>query len=436
MYKLSICNGCLKEMKFIFCVSRIFGVSPVSFVRNPMNAEESVEMRPSRNIVGTVSSAVVFCAMAVGLILSVAECIIYDIQDAGELVHHIVSRPMLYLSAGVSIATHFTINRSTIAQLLQALSSINKAIIQTQKKYFIDFKPRNAHSSVIVLVTVFFLHLVFLCIDMFLRARDFSTDVLGVNLRVAHWVNFLTMIQFCKSVSCIRFSLRELTRIMSVNTDGESVHYSVKHAFRSRQPFGRRSVSRSAVHIELIKQLAPFDSDFSYPAPGEAVSVRRVMFCRYIYDDIYDAHTLVNSVYGVPNLLGFVLNVTHSITNVYHILNGRDLPFGIISRLNTIGKLIFKVFWVFICIAEAFYVTVSCHLVALESNKLNEKIQKHLLLGSLQSDSVKQLKLFSDQISKNGIKFTAFWFFAIDMSLFCAYVATTVTYTIVLVQSK
>jgi hypothetical protein len=436
MYKLSICNGCLNEMKVIFCLSRIFGVSPVSFVRSPMNAEESVETKPSRNIVGSLCSVAVFCAMALGFILSVADCIIYDIHDAGELLHHIVSHPMLYLSAGVSIVTHFTINRCKIAELLQELSSINKALIEKQKKYFVCVEHRNTRSGVIVLVTVFFLHLIFICLDIFLQARDLSKDVLGVNLRVAHWVNFIIMVQFCKLVSCIKFTLRELTRVISVNTDGDSVHYSVKRAFKSRQPFVRRSVSRSAVHIELIKESLPFHSDFRHRTAGEALSMHHAMFCRHIYSDIYDAHNLVNSIYGIPILLGFILNVTFSITNVCHILKSPDVSFVTISRLKRIATLIFEVLRLFVCVAEAFYVTVSCHLVTLESNKLNEKIQKLLLLNYLQKDSVKQLKLFSDQISKNCIKFTAFWFFTIDMSLFCAYVATTITYTIVLVQFK
>ena len=118
MYKLSVCNDCLNAMKLIFRVSRIFGVAPVSFVKSLTHAEEFVETEPSRNIVGSLSSVIVFCTMAMGLILSVADCIINDVKDAGELLHHIVSQPMLFLSAGVSIAMHFTVNRLKIAELL------------------------------------------------------------------------------------------------------------------------------------------------------------------------------------------------------------------------------------------------------------------------------------------------------------------------------
>jgi hypothetical protein len=257
-----------------------------------------------------------------------------------------------------------------------------------------------------------------------------------VNVRVAHWVNFVVMIQFCKFVSCIKFTLRELDRVIPVNTEGDSVHSSVKTGFRSRQAFARSPVSRSAVHIQQIKELAPFHFDVSHPRPGRRVSTHHIMTCRRIYNDIYDAHNLVNSIYGVPLLLGFIINATFSITDVYHILKGPSFHFQGISSLKGTAKLIFKVFWLFVWIAEAFYVTVCCHLVALESNKLKDTIQKLLLLNSIQKDWLKQLKLFSDQISKNRIKFTAFWFFAIDISLFCAYVATIITYTIVLVQSK
>jgi hypothetical protein len=141
-------------MKLLFCVSRIFGLSPVSFVKSPVHAEESVETKPSRNVVGSLWSVIVFCAMAIGLILSVTGCIINDVKDAGGLVHHIVSQPMLYLSAGVSIGTHCVVNRLKIAELLQQLSSINKAIIEKQRQYFMDVTKRKACSSVMVLVTL------------------------------------------------------------------------------------------------------------------------------------------------------------------------------------------------------------------------------------------------------------------------------------------
>jgi preprotein translocase subunit SecE len=220
-------------------------VSEVSFVKIPTHAEEYVETKPSRNIVGNLFSVIVFCAMAVGLILSVAECIIDGVKDAGELVHHSVSQPMLFLSAGVSIATHFTVNRLKIAEMLQQLSSINKIIIQKQKQYSIDVKQRNPRSTVTIFLTVFFLGLMFLCLDFY-----YQTFIRGFTLHVADLVNFVMMIQFCNFVRCTQHTLRELTSIISVNTDGNSVRCSVEMGFKSRQQFGQRSASRLAVNIQ------------------------------------------------------------------------------------------------------------------------------------------------------------------------------------------
>jgi hypothetical protein len=423
-------------MKFIFYVSSLFGVSPVSFVKSPMHDEEYVETKPSRNIVGSLCSVLVFCAMAMGLILSVADCIINDVKDAGQLVHHILSQPMLFLTAAVSIATHFTVNRLKIAELLHQLSTIYKVIIQKQRQYCIDVKQRNPRSSVMILVTVFLSRIVFLCLDFFLRS-NYLTNINEVTLHVADLVNFVITIQFCNFVRCVQYSLTELIRIISVNMDGNAVRCSVKRGFKSRQQFDKRYASRSAVHIDMIQETAPFHTDLCHPTPEEALSVHHIMFCRRVYNDVYETHALVNSIYGIPVLLGFVLTGTFSIISVYHILmDSSTISFFVASRFKRIEKLIFGLFWLFMCTAVAFYVTVSCQLVTLESSKLNDKIQKHLLLNSLPRDSVRQLKRFSDQISKNCIKFSASSFFTIDMSLFCAYVATTITYTIVLVQFK
>jgi hypothetical protein len=375
--------------------------------------------------------------MAVGLILSVADCIIDDVEGAGGVVHHTVNRPMLYLSAGVSVAMNCIVNRLKIAELLQELSSINKAIIEKQGQYFTDVKQKMACSGVKVLMAVFITQLVLVWIGFCLRASNYSMDIRIFTLCVASWVNILIMMQFCKFVSCIKYTLRELIRTISVNTNGNTVSCGLKRGFKTRQQFGQRSALRSAVHIDMIKETAPFHKDFSHSTREEALLVNDIMFFRHVYNDVYDAHSLVNSIYGIPVLLGIVVNVTFSIINVYYVLKDHPTSSYFKDEISKIMlKFIFPSVWFFMNTLAAFYETVSCHLVTVESNKLRDKIQKILLFNSLHRDSVRQLKLFSDQISKNCIKFQASCFFPIDMSLFCAYLATTITYTIVLVQFK
>ncbi|XP_023707689.1 uncharacterized protein LOC111864570 [Cryptotermes secundus] len=54
----------------------------------------------------------------------------------------------------------------------------------------------------------------------------------------------------------------------------------------------------------------------------------------------------------------------------------------------------------------------------------------------LDSEAVEQLLLFSQQISTDGIAFTAAGFFVIDLSLLCTVLTSAVTYVIILIQFK
>jgi len=105
----------------------------------------------------------------------------------------------------------------------------------------------------------------------------------------------------------------------------------------------------------MIQENSPFHREISHPTPGEALSVHHIIFCRRVYNDVYDARILVNSIYGIPLLLGFVVNVTFSIINVYHILmDPLTISFLMASRLKRIETFIFRVFWFSMCTAVAF----------------------------------------------------------------------------------
>jgi hypothetical protein len=241
------------------------------------------------------------------------------------------------------------------------------------------------------------------------------------------------MLQFCKFVNFIQGTLAELTKIISVNVDENSAHCNVKRSF---SPGKQLSTKRSAVHIEMRNDVFPLGCDLSdvRPKPRETIPIGNIEFCRRIYNDICDANDLVNSIYGIPVFLVFILNATLTITSVYEILKSSDSQRELQNTLDKAEHVVMKLFLLFSHNASLFYMAVSCHFVTLEYSKLIGKIEKLMLLNPLQKNSFKQMKLFSNQVSRIGIKFTASCFFTVDMSLFSAYVAWSITYTIVLVQ--
>jgi hypothetical protein len=436
MYEVPLCNNVLNKMKTVFFLSKIFGVSPVT-ITGAESAEEYVEIKRSPNFTSYIYPVILFIAMLSGLVHSIVECIIFDAHDAGQMMHNAVCNPMTYLAASVSILTNWTTNRLKISKLLEEILSINKAIVRKKRNFLTDFKKCNGYSSV-VLVILFFVLLVFLCCDIFISGRDYFMYAFGANLRLAHLVNFMIVVQFCKFVSYIKSALRELTQMISVNVDESAVFCDVRCVLNSEHPLMKRQISRNmpAVNAKFNNHVTPFHTGLGtlHRKGQETILINDIIFCRHMYNCIYDASALVNCIYGIPVLLEFIRNATFSITDVHYILKSSNFP--TLPFFNKVGSLVVKLCWLFLYISTVFYMTASCHLVNLESNKLIDNIQKALLLRTLQKDSLKQLKLFSNQISNNRIQFTAFWFFTVDMSLFCAFLASSITYTIVLVQFK
>jgi hypothetical protein len=432
MCEVPQCSNIINKIKPVFFLSKIFGVSPVT-ITGSETADEDMEIKRSPSIASYICPVILFVAMVVGLVQSVADCVLFDAHDAGQVVHNAVCHPITYLAASMSILTHWTTNRCKITKLLEELLSVNKALVQKRRSYFTDVKKCNGHSNV-VFVILFCALLIFLCCDILLSGRHFFMYAFDANLRLAHLVNFMIVIQFCKFVSYIKSALRELTQIISANVDQSAGFRGVRCALNSAQPLMKRSMP--AVNAEFNSHVAPLHVGLGalHRKRQETVSIHDIIFCRHMYNCIYDASVLVNCIYGIPVLLEFVRNATFSITDVHYILKFSYFP--TLTFFNKVENLVTKSCWLFIYISTVFYMTASCHLVNLETNKLIDKIQKALLLHTLQKDSLKQLKLFSNQVSNNRIQFTAFWFFTVDMSLFCAFVASTITYTIVLVQSK
>jgi gustatory receptor len=171
---------------------------------------------------------------------------------------------------------------------------------------------------------------------------------------------------------------------------------------------------------------------------GKLYQIDKLLTFRQIYSNIYDATQLVNSVYGFLLLLLFVRASGGLITNIYHLvaitLSGEVVQD--IENWNAPSHIGSLVVWILIFLSTVILMAVSCQMVMLESKKIDDIIQKLLLQQSLRYDILQQLKLFSDQIAKNRIEFSAFSCFKVDTYLLFTILTSVISYIIVLVQFK
>ena len=76
---------------------------------------------------------------------------------------------------------------------------------------------------------------------------------------------------------------------------------------------------------------------------------------------------------------------------------------------------------------------VSCNMAMSESHKLQDNVHRALLLQHVSTDALEQLKMLV-QLTVNEIKFTAFGFFTLNLATLSTFVASVMTYIVVLAQ--
>jgi hypothetical protein len=75
-------------------------------------------------------------------------------------------------------------------------------------------------------------------------------------------------------------------------------------------------------------------------------------------------------------------------------------------------------------------------MVREESKILVNNLQKLQLRRPIRADVLIHLKQFSTQVSQNTIHFTAFGFFSVNLSLLYTFMASYITYVIMLLQFR
>jgi gustatory receptor len=172
--------------------------------------------------------------------------------------------------------------------------------------------------------------------------------------------------------------------------------------------------------------------------PTKLPDIHKIISYRQIYSNIYDAVQLINSIYGFLLLLLFIRAAAGLVTNIYHLAS---ITIGgeILVQLGDWGSpahIFSLATWISIFLSTVIAMTVTCQMVILESKQIGDIIQKMILLQHVRCDAVKQLKLFSEQVTKNQFEFSAICLFKVDMSLLCTILASVTSYIIVLVQFK
>jgi hypothetical protein len=427
----------LEEIKPIFCVSKLTGLFPVSFVKDPLTADESVDIRISANISGIICSIAMFCVIVGGVLTAIIQP--YDIDgDPGGFVIKAFCIPAMCALALVSIMTNATINRQKLSKLITKLKWINEEIRNHSVFRHEKEVKRFSYLISVALVVVF----VFLCYTITFRGKSVPL-LYCVSTHVAKFLGVIIVIQFCKFVNCIRFSLEEIVKIISVYVAEDSTdnHRMFNENSRKCPTIEGSRTLTAPPQMSMYNGKELFPGKIGVPLFINLIHYKHtelhdIIFCRKIYSKIYDSVLLISSMYGITILLEYMSDCSALISTIYFVIMNVGQSTKTFNDVNITAVIISSIGANLMVLSTILYVSLTCHLATLECKKICDIIEKLLLMHPINKDLLQELQLFSNQMSKNRIKFTAFWFFVVDMKNFVTFMASALTYLIVLIQLK
>ncbi|PNF32530.1 hypothetical protein B7P43_G02457 [Cryptotermes secundus] len=163
---------------------------------------------------------------------------------------------------------------------------------------------------------------------------------------------------------------------------------------------------------------------------SQQTTIRKV---REIYDDLCDISVLANSMYGLQLLLEIGVSTAEIISAAYFILHTILVTHNVTaSTISKITRLMTA--WLFLTFFKLISITAPCQSATSKVENTAALVQKLLLAGHFDQDTIAELQLFSQQLFQRKVKFTAFGFLRLDYSLLLTIIGGATTYLVIVTQ--
>jgi hypothetical protein len=279
-----------------------------------------------------------------------------------------------------------------------------------------------------------------MCIDTWLWRERMGITV-EATLRLSHLIQFLIVIQFCVLTKFVQQSLNNLNKALTT-----SVEYEYERYVTAKECLNNQCSDVSSINIISVLERLPTTHNLTgveHVSQQKVISDKAIKACtlleiRCMYGRIYEAVGCINSIYGFSLLLELTRNVVSVIVNVLLIMKFLRNPMEESTLYFYYSHLysILATFWILIYIFREMAITVSCHMTTSEAKKIQDNVQCILLRQRVRTEILEQLKMFSTQLTVNRIEFTAFGFFTLNLSTLSTFIASVITYIVVLDQMK
>jgi hypothetical protein len=422
------------SFKPVHCLSRLVGLAPYSFVTEQQNKGETIEISWSTNVKIVSWSLLMLTFQFVGLLYVIVSNFTEKPDSLSGFVAKTLQFPLINATGFVALAISLSINRKKMMKAVEKLSTVDKCIFQNQEAVI---KRHNNKFVILIMLTVAY-HVVLHSINMHVNPSGHINYYYGVSIYLCDFIWAVNDLQYVNIVEILTQRLitlnKEIDRTFVPQSHTNST-WKRSRRFSSEEEFcffDLRKAFHTTNRCVLLnsRRRTGFRTNTSGLTSGVAA---RILDFRICYNKLYHICRLINSMYGLTLLMGFMAYTVCLILDIYTtccMLITQYKGYQVIS----IPRAVTTAVWSIASCTKVFCSVFASYRANSEFRETVSKIRKLTLPSGLKPEIQDQLELLLIQLSNNKIEFTACGAFSVNFKLVRSLVYTVTTYIIVLIQ--
>lgn len=409
-------------------LSRLVGLAPYSFVTHTSTGVETIQISYSKNLKIVSWSAILLTVELVGLLYIIVSNFTEQPDSVSGLVTKSLQFPLINATGLAALGVSLSLNRKKMLDVVENLSAVDKRISHNKA----DVSKKHNFKFVIIITIIVTYHVVLHSINMYINPRMTTSYFYGVVIYLCDLTWAVNDLQYAHIVGILTQRLvslnEEIGRILVSQAQSRST------AKRSNR-YGSAGVicflSREGSHNKNRRVLLnPRRQDICSGTSGLAA---RILDFRICFKHLHRVCRLINSMYGLTLLLGFMTYTVCLTLDTYTVCCLVITQYKGYEPLSVLRVATAALWTVTGCTRVFCGVFVSSRAHG-KFRQTVSAVRKLTLPAGLNPEVQDQLESFAIQLSSSKIEFTACGFFTVNLKLVRSLVYTVITYIIVLVQ--
>lgn len=396
-------------VKPLLCVSKAFGVAPLSYVHDKRRGTVTLTSEP-RDVFWV---AVLFACSLMNLPMDIYVMEFEMWHSPLKLnVVAVMYKTCHHLATMITLIYLSVFKRRSLPRILVLISEVDELVYGNRERLILYRRTRTFILLELLITSVIMGSLLFSYYYLYPKAIFFKYISMLVEI-----IEYVLLIFLIVQFTNIVLLLGQRYKYLNSTLDSQS------HVSRDRAKSGGKNIL-----------FLPDTDRFGLLYYNKKCVKRQILEKRHIYCKLYDIVHLVNSCFGLPIFVLtfwiFMCVVYISYSCVLSIMLAVNQGYKLREYIWTLTGLI----WCVLSIAILFIIVLSCHATTEECRKSQILVEKLTLRPQLEYETLNELRVLSVQLNNMKIAFFAGGFFSLDLPFVYSFVGVICTYIVILAQ--